>query len=144
MSKIEIWEKYEKKEKISNGTYGNILKAKNKETGYYVAIKEIEKEKYNKINGKIFDEKEIINKILLQDNFCLKEIFNLNDYYYIVMDLCINNLEDYIKNRENEFSINEIKELLNQINNNLKKIQNENYIYKSLKLSNLQISINQF
>ena len=143
MSKIEIWEKYEKKEKISNGTYGNILKAKNKETGYYVAIKEIEKEKYNKINGKIFDEKEIINKILLQDNFCLKEIFNLNDYYYIVMDLCINNLEDYIKNRENEFSINEIKEILNQINNNLKKIQNEKYIYKSLKLSNLLISINQ-
>jgi serine/threonine protein kinase len=143
MSKIEIWEKYEKKEEISNGTYGKILKAKNKETGYYVAIKEIEKEKYNKINGKIFDEKDIINKILLQDNFCLKEIFNLNDYYYIVMDLCINNLEDYIKNRENEFSINEIKEILNQINNNLKKIQNEKYIYKSLKLSNLLISINQ-
>ena len=59
----------------------------------------------------------------MQDNFCLKEIFNLNDYYYIVMDLCINNLEDYIKNRENEFSINEIKEILNQINNNLKKFK---------------------
>ena len=143
MSKIEIWEKYEKKEEISNGTYGKILKAKNKETGYYVAIKEIEKEKYNKINNKIFNENELINNISIQDNFCLKEIFNLNDYCYIVMDLCINNLEDYIKNRENEFSINEIKEILKQINNILKRIQNENYIYKSLKLSNLQISINQ-
>ena len=143
MSKKGIWEKYEKKEKINNGTYGTILKAKNKETGYYVAIKEIDKEQYNKINNKIFNENELINKILIQDNFCFKEIFNSNDYCYIVMDLCINNLEDYIKNRENEFSINEIKELLNQINNNLKKIQNEKYIYKSLKLSNLQISINQ-
>ena len=36
--------KKEKKEEISNGTYGKILKAKNKETGYYVAIKEIEKD----------------------------------------------------------------------------------------------------
>ena len=32
------------------------------------------------------------------------------------MDLCIYNLEEYIKSRENDISINEIKEVLNQLN----------------------------
>ena len=37
------------------------------------------------------------------------------------MDLCITNLEDYIKSRENEITINEIKEVLIQLNNVFKK-----------------------
>ena len=57
--------KYEKKEKISNGTFGKILKAKNKEIRYYFVIKETEKRKINKINNKIFNENELINKILI-------------------------------------------------------------------------------
>ena len=36
-----IWEKYEKKELIGSGSYGNVYKALNKDTGNYVAIKEI-------------------------------------------------------------------------------------------------------
>ena len=40
---------------------------------------------------------------------------------YIIMDLCIINLEYYIKNRENKITINEIKEVLIQLNNVFKK-----------------------
>ena len=50
MSKSGISEEYEKKELISIGTYGNIYKGINKKTGTYVAIKEINKIKYQSIN----------------------------------------------------------------------------------------------
>ena len=44
----KIWEKYEEIEKIGSGNYGKVIKAKNKFTGKYVAIKEINKrKKYN-------------------------------------------------------------------------------------------------
>ena len=44
MSRIEKdCERYSNFEIIGNGSYGNIYKAQNKETKYYVAIKEINK-----------------------------------------------------------------------------------------------------
>ncbi len=46
MSKINIWEKYSKETKINSGTYSLVYKAKNIKTGNYVAIKEINKQKY--------------------------------------------------------------------------------------------------
>ena len=59
MSKSGISEEYEKKELISIGTYGNIYKGINKKTGTYVAIKEINKIKYQSINDSSFNKKEL-------------------------------------------------------------------------------------
>ena len=143
MSKIEIWSKYNKEDKIGIGKYGNIYKAKNIENGYYYAIKEIEKKKYNEINNSNFNEKEIVNILKQKININIKEIFNSNEYFYIVMDLCICNLEDYIKNRKDNLSINEIKEVLFQINKNIKEIQKKNYIYKSLKPKNILLTLDK-
>ena len=143
MSKIEIWSKYNKEDKIGIGKYGNIYKAKNIENGYYYEIKKIEKKKYNEINNSNFNEKEIINILKQKININIKEIFNSNEYFYIVMDLCICNLEDYIKNRKDNLSINEIKEVLFQINKNIKEIQKKNYIYKSLKPKNILLTLDK-
>ena len=42
---MNIWDTYTQKEKIGIGSYGKVYKAQNKETGNYVAIKEIDKER---------------------------------------------------------------------------------------------------
>ncbi len=42
----DIWNKYEKIIKISSGPYANIIKAKEKKTGKYVAIKELKKSNF--------------------------------------------------------------------------------------------------
>ena len=59
------------------------------------------------------------------------------------MDLCINNLEDYIKSRENEITINEIKEVLIQLNNVFKIMNNKKIIHRDLKPSNILISLDR-
>ena len=46
------------------------------------------------------------------------------------MDLCLSNLEDYLKIREENLSIEEIREILNQLNVIFKEMNEENIIYK--------------
>ena len=59
------------------------------------------------------------------------------------MDLCEYNLEDYIKRRKKPISINEIREVLNQLNNVFKILLNENIILRDLKPSNILISLDR-
>ena len=73
----------------------------------------------------------------------LKETFDTNDFFYIVMELCICNLEECIKMREKGLSINEIKQVLLQINNTLKLMLKQNLIHRDLKPSNILISLNK-
>ena len=63
MSNIDIWKKYSEKKQIGRGNYSIVYKAKNNKTGKYVAIKEINNQKY-KINIKeLKEEIEEIQKI---------------------------------------------------------------------------------
>ncbi len=114
---MSIQEKYEKKEIIGTGTYGNIFKGVDKKTGNYVAIKEITK---MKANNAFLNKIEIMSKLKNENCIPLKETFDTNDFFYIVMELCICNLEECIKMREKGLPINEIKQVLLQINNTLK------------------------
>ena len=60
----------------------------------YVAIKEILKKKSN---GKYLNEIEIMTKIKNENSVLLKETFETEEYVYFVMELCLCNLEEYIK-----------------------------------------------
>ena len=61
--------------------------------------------KQKKKNRKICSIKELI------------ETFETKDNQYIIMELCLINLEEYIKIKNEGLSIEEIKEILYQINN---------------------------
>ena len=93
-------------QRIGTGSYGNIYKALNKKTNSYVAIKEIDKTKYNTLTNEIFNETEIMNIIKSENSIKFKSKIDSKNYFYIIMDLCIMNLEDYIKSKENEIPIN--------------------------------------
>ena len=56
------------------------------------------------------------------------------------MDYCEYNLEEYIKNRENHLSIEEIKYLLFQLNNIFKIMNYKGIIHNNLKPNNILIS----
>ena len=59
------------------------------------------------------------------------------------MELCLINIEEYLNMRKEGLSIEEIREILIQINNIL-KIMNDNKItFRNLKLSNILISLDQ-
>ena len=140
MSENDIWKKYAKKETIGVGTYGNIYKGINKSTGDYCAIREIVKSKYISLNNSSFNEKKI-KELYIKGNPIIREVFNSKDYFYIIMDLCICNLEDCIKMRKDKLSINEIQKLLIQLNDILKNYIKKEIILSDLKQSNILLSI---
>ena len=104
--KINIWKKYSKEGKLSSGTYTLVYKAKNIETGDYVAIKEINKQKYN---TNLLKEKIKTMKINSQNNIMINEIIDSDNNIYLIMDLYLFNLEEYINMRKKHLSIDEIR-----------------------------------
>ena len=67
-----------------------------------------------------------MSKIKLKYCISLKETFESNNLFYIVMELWIWNWEEYIKMRDTGLLIDEIKQVLIQINNTLKLTLKEN------------------
>ena len=141
---MDISKNYEEKRKIGIGGYSSIYKAKNIKTKEYVVIKEIDKSKC-KINIK--ELKDEIKKMKLKNSnniINIKEIIEDKNILYLIMDLCSFNLEEYLKMRDEPFSIYEIKQFLFELNKSLKILKDEKIINGNIKLSNILININEF
>ena len=138
MNKLNIWDKYIGIIDLN----GNVFKAKNKENGNYVAIKRINKLKFENEN-KYLSEIKIMNELKLENSISIIEILNDNNYCYIIMELCLLNLNEYMKIRNKGLSIEELKDLLFELNKILKKMNELNIIHRDLKLSNILISLNK-
>ena len=130
--------------KIGYGTYGTVYRATDNRNGLYVSIKEIIREKFKKEKEILKNEVDIMEKMKNENSVNIKEVIESNDYYYIVMEYCEYNLEEYInQKRQTPLSINEIKEVLNQLNNTFKLMQKEKIIHRDLKLSNILICLDK-
>ena len=144
MSEIDIWKKYSEKKIIGKGNYSIVYKAKNNKTGKYVAIKEINNQKY-KINIKqLKEEIDEIQKINLDNIVKIEEIIELKNKLYIIMDLCSIDLNNYLLSRDKPLSINELKEILFQLNNIFKKLNEVNQMnIINIEISNILLNLNE-
>ena len=136
---------YEKKDEIGSGGYGTVYKVINKKT------KEIRAIKIMKINE---DEKlfmEHMNNELKNMNICsnnninsvkLYECFHFKNKFAIVMELCDDNLQNILDKKKEGFKCEEIYNIMNQLNNTF-KIMNENkIIHRDIKLENILVKYN--
>ena len=130
--------------RIGHGSYGTVYRAIDNRNGLYVSIKEIIKDNHTKEKEILQNELEIMKKMENDNSVNLKEYIESNDYYYIIMDYCEYNLEDYLNlKREKPFSINEVREVLNQLNNTFKLKIKEKIIHRDLKPSNILIYLDK-
>ena len=131
---------YKEKEIISFGKYSSVYKIKNNKKSN-IAIKEIYKENYKMI---YIDFKNEIEDIMNTENSLnIFKTINSKKIFYIIMELCSFNLNNYLFEREKPFSINEIREILIQINNFFKKLNNKKIIHGNIKPSNILINVNE-
>ena len=98
--KNDIWKDYSEKKLLFQGNYSLVYKAKNKQTGEYVAIKEIKKDNF-KINIKDLNKTIEKMKKINSNNFInIREIIDVNHYFYIIMDLCLFDLDNYLQKKD--------------------------------------------
>ena len=116
-----IWDEYDKYEIIGSGAFATVYRAKNKSTNKYVAIKEIIKTKI-KINN-ILNEIEIMKKLKSENSLLLIDEIETKEAYYLILELCYISLEEYLKERKESLSINEIREVLLELNKSLKEMK---------------------
>ena len=114
-------EKYENLKKIYSNSYKIVYEGLNRHTNNLVIIKEINK---NKKYSKHYKEEGTLLKSLNSDNIVsLIEEIETEDKYYLIMEKCMINLDDYLKMRIDPLSTDEIREILTQMNNALKIIK---------------------
>ena len=149
---------YDLPKKLTEGALFSIYIAKEKKTGMERIIKIFDKnkikQKYKRENLKDLDEKDMkrLVKLLrkqtevmkvLEDNGRNKNTiqffhyFNTQDEFAIVMEKCDANLSHYFTKREKNYSLDEIKDLLHQLNNTFRIMSENSLIHGNLKLENI-------
>ena len=148
-------------EKIGEGGFATVYKIKSKENGEKRAAKvfskkrikeELMKEKIKEITKEEMKlyiksiKKEIDNmNIVMGEN---RENMNTVKYYdyfenknefVIIMELCDKNLTKYLTDKYKPYNPEEIREILNQLNNSFKIMAEKKLVHRDLKLENILI-----
>ena len=116
---------------LGEGTFGKVYDAINLDTNKKVAIKILE-------NNENMRESEIMNKLHSKN---IVTFINSGEtkskHNYIIMEKCFLNLEQYIKSRDDRFSVDEIREILLELNDGFEEMKNKKILHRDLKPSNI-------
>ena len=140
---------------IKENIYSNVYKAEYE--GNEVAVKKIKKDQLkedlkeslciDEINEDVFREEIIkFNRELENMKMChcensveIYDYFDEEKEFVIVMELCDNNLFKELAKTKNGFNAKEIKEILLQLNNAFKKMNEAKIAHRDIKLHNILV-----
>lgn len=136
-------QKYEKLEKIGEGTYGTVFKAKNRETHEIVALKRV----------RLDDDDEGVPSSALREICLLKElkhknIVRLYDVLHsdkkltLVFEHCDQDLKKYFDSLNGEIDLDVVKSFMYQLLRGLAFCHSNNVLHRDLKPQNLLINKN--
>ena len=136
---------YEIKQTIGKGTFSKVKLGINKLTNEKVAIKILEKSKIIEKEDleRIYREMKIIKQLNHKNIIKVNEIFENNEYYFIIMEYCERGeLFDYIVEKE-RLNEEESSFFFYQIINGIEYIHSKGIVHRDLKPENILLKENK-
>ncbi|CAH8448432.1 unnamed protein product [Heterobilharzia americana] len=139
----QVVTKYEKLEKIGEGTYGKVYKARNRETHEIVALKRVRLENDDEgIPSSAFREICLLKELKHKNIVRLFDVLLSDSRLTIVFEYCDQDLKKYFDSCNGEIDQNTVKLFMFQLLRGLQFCHSHNVLHRDLKPQNLLINDN--
>ncbi|XP_018511709.2 LOW QUALITY PROTEIN: cyclin-dependent kinase F-4 [Brassica rapa] len=125
---------------VGDGTFGNVWRAVNKQTGEFVAIKKMKKKYYSWEECVNLREVKSLSRMNHPNIVKLKEVIRENDNMYFVFEYMECNLYQLMKDRPKLFAESDIRNWCFQVFQGLSYMHQHGYFHRDLKPENLLVS----
>lgn len=135
--------KYEKLEKIGEGTYGTVFKAKHKETLEIVALKRVRLDEDDEgIPSSALREICLLKELKHKNIVRLYDVMHSEKKLTIVFEYCDQDLKKYFDSCQGEIDPNVVKSFMYQLLRGLSFCHEKHILHRDLKPQNLLINKN--
>ena len=132
---------YEKLEKLGEGTFGVVHKARHVETGEVVALKKMRLEgEDDGVPATALREISILREMKHQNIIELQHVFHTDRSLYLAFEFCDSDLKQYMRSIGNKLSAKEVQSYAWQLLNGLSWCHAHRIFHRDLKPQNLLIN----
>nr|XP_012154364.1 PREDICTED: cyclin-dependent-like kinase 5 isoform X2 [Megachile rotundata] len=136
-------QKYEKLEKIGEGTYGTVFKAKNRETHEIVALKRVRLDEDDEgVPSSALREICLLKELKHKNIVRLYDVLHSDRKLILVFEHCDQDLKKYFDSLNGEIDLDVVKSFLYQLLRGLAFCHSRNVLHRDLKPQNLLINKN--
>ena len=131
---------FEKLNRVGEGTYGVVYRAKDTSTGQIVALKRVRMDKDKEgLPISSLREVNLLLKLKHDNIVCMKEVVvgRPLEYVFLVMEYCEHDLSSLLDNIKTPFTESEVKCLLIQLLKGVEYLHSKFIVHRDIKASNL-------
>lgn len=129
--------RYKVTKTLGDGTYGSVLRAQNKSTGEWVAIKRMKQKYYSWEECMKLREINSLRKLIHPNIVKLKEVIRENDELFMVFEHMEGNLYEMMKARMKPLPESRVRNIMFQTIQALHHVHKGGYFHRDLKPENL-------
>jgi len=125
---------------LGDGTYGSVLRAQNKQTGEWVAIKKMKQKYYSWDECMKLREINSLRKLIHPNIVKLKEVIRENDELHLVFEFMDANLYEYCKGRTKMLPETKVRNIMFQTLQAMHHVHKHGYFHRDMKPENLLVT----
>lgn len=132
-------DRYKLGEIIGDGSYGRVIKARNKESGEVVAVKRLKRKFFQWQECMSLREIKSLTRLRHSHIVKLKEVIRQNNHLYLIFEYMSENLFELINKRTNSLPEEVVRKLMRQAFDGLCFMHNEGFFHRDIKPENLLV-----